>query len=184
MNAVEILYEEHDHILTMLNILEKIVDQAENTGHLDPSHIGKVVIFLKGYADGCHHGKEEDMLFPALVDAGIPRENGPVEVMLHEHTVGREFIAGMSQSLEGYKAGTPSMLEGIMANARNYIDLLRNHIAKENRILFPMAERVLDGDELGHLTLRFEMFMEQPGVCTSPDYLGILQELQSAYSAV
>ena len=76
------------------------------------------------------------------------------------------------------------MLEGIKANARNYIDLLRNHIAKENRILFPMAGRVLDGNELGHLTLRFETFMEQPGVCTSHDYLGILQELQSVYSVV
>ncbi len=184
MNAVEILYEEHDHILAMLNILEKIVDQAENTGHLDPAHFEKAVIFLKGYADGCHHGKEEDMLFPALVDAGVPRENGPVGVMLHEHKVGREFIAGMSQSLEGFKSGVHSMLNGITENSRNYIDLLRNHIGKENRILFPMAERVLEGEVLSQLNLRFETFRVQSGVCTSQDYLGILKELQLVYSAV
>ncbi len=184
MNAVEILYEEHDYILTMLTIMEKIIDQAKNTGHLDPSHFEKVVIFLKGYADRCHHGKEEDLLFPALVEARIPSENGPVGAMLHEHAVGRELIAGMSQSLQKYEAGDHSMLEGVIGNAGKYIELLRNHIGKENRILFPMAERVLKAEVLSHLTLRFETFSDQSGVCTSQDYLGILKELHSVYAAI
>ena len=55
--------------------------------------------FLKEFADKCHHGKEEGLLFPAMVAAGIPDKGGPIGVMLAEHTQGRQFIRDMEESL-------------------------------------------------------------------------------------
>lgn len=44
--------------------------------------------FLKEFADRCHHGREEGILFPALVNAGIPEQSGPIGVMLAEYVEG------------------------------------------------------------------------------------------------
>ena len=73
MNATDQLRAEHEGILTMLQILERISEQMNSGKQADTAHLGKIVEFLQVFADKCHHGKEEDILFPALEKVGIPR---------------------------------------------------------------------------------------------------------------
>ncbi|HET7840958.1 MAG TPA: hemerythrin domain-containing protein, partial [Terriglobia bacterium] len=104
----------------------------------------------------CHHTKEEELLFPALVRKGIPHPGGPVGVMLHEHEEGRALIREMAKAGEALQSGDSEAGSRWAKAARQYGPLLRDHIFKENNILFVMAERVLTPEELEHLAVEFD----------------------------
>ena len=94
--------------------------------------------------------KEEDILFKELENKGVQNEGGPIGAMLLEHKQGREYIALMNQSLDSQD------LANFKNTAIKYRDLLRNHIAKENNILFMMADRLLDNKKQDDLFAKFE----------------------------
>ena len=143
MRATELLMEEHRAIETMLRILEGVCQRLQAGETVDAEHLERILEFIRVFADQCHHGKEEDLLFPAMEMAGIPREGGPIGVMLIEHTQGREYVKGMSNAVSRYQAGESKAASDFIANARGYIALLRQHISKEDNILYPLAERLM-----------------------------------------
>jgi hemerythrin-like domain-containing protein len=149
MLATDELKAEHRGIETMLRVLGRLADIAESGRDLDTGDAAGVIEFLRIFADKCHHGKEEDLLFPALEAAGIPRQGGPLEVMLNEHVIGRGFIRGMSQALAGED------MDGFAQSARGYIELLSNHIRKENEVLFKMADQALSAQKQEELLKAF-----------------------------
>ena len=73
----------------MLKILDKVCARLESKEKVDPEHLEPIVEFFRVFADKCHHGKEEDLLFPEMEKAGVPKEMGPIGVMLAEHQQGR-----------------------------------------------------------------------------------------------
>jgi hemerythrin-like domain-containing protein len=83
--------------------------------------------FFQIFADKCHHGKEENSLFPLLEVRGVPREGGPIEVMLYEHQLGRSYVKAMRESLEVFDKILDAKTKFI-SNSLNYVALLRNHI--------------------------------------------------------
>jgi len=108
------------------------------------------------FVDKCHHGKEEEHLFPALERAGIPREGGPIGVMLFEHDQGRRTAALLTKAFAGYRSNEKNAGERIAKSTGEYCALLRNHIEKENNVLFRMAEGRISGTEDAQLVAAFE----------------------------
>jgi len=100
------------------------------------------IAFVREFADGVHHKKEEGILFPRMATAGVPNEGGPIGVMLHEHDEGRGHIRAMDAALAKAAEGDPQACQTLIRETRGYVALLRAHIMKENTILFPMADRV------------------------------------------
>ena len=100
---------------------------------------------MKNFADGCHHKKEEGVLFVALVENGMSKEAGPVAVMLAEHEEGRRLTCAMREGAERVQAGDQTAISQVVQNALGYATLLRQHIQKEDRILFPMARSGYSG---------------------------------------
>jgi hemerythrin-like domain-containing protein len=149
--AIDDLRHEHEAILVALRILDSMSARIDTGGTVDTGDIAGFIGFLREFADKCHHGKEEGILFPALTRAGIPEQGGPVGVMLSEHVQGRKLI----QDMEGAIARSPDYAKFADA-ARAYSDLLRAHISKENDVLFPMAERMLAADRLADIYDAFE----------------------------
>jgi len=146
MEAIQNLMAEHRVILRAIDALELFVQQAGRGVDDGREELGRFVTFVRGYADALHHGKEEEVLFVAMIDAGFSREQGPVAVMLHEHDVGREHVsilAGLAASVVPWTREDLQILQGA---ARAYAELLRAHIQKEDRILYPMAEQRLPPD--------------------------------------
>ena len=137
------LKDEHQLILRMLTLLERNARLTEEGSFKDYRFYLDGVDFIRNYADRFHHAKEEDVLFEALVANGMPRENSPVAAMLMEHDLGRAFVKGMEEAATRALNGEAGQEEAIVANARGYLELLREHIAKEDQILYPLAERVL-----------------------------------------
>lgn len=156
-HASDILKHEHEAILLSLSMLEEICRRLEQGESIPVSDITGIINFLKLFADQCHHGKEEGILFPALEEAGIPRLNGPVGVMLDEHDSGRIFIRNMDSSI----TDTGIEKEKFIRSATDYISLLRAHIAKENNVLFPMGDMRLRPEKQAELIELFKKFEEE-----------------------
>lgn len=137
------LMDEHQLILRMLALLEKNALLTEQGTFKEYRFYLDGVDFIRNYADRFHHAKEEDILFEALIENGMPRANSPVAAMLMEHDLGRNFVKGMEEAAQRALNGEPDQDEAIVSNARGYLELLREHISKEDQILYPLAERVL-----------------------------------------
>jgi hemerythrin-like domain-containing protein len=182
MIPTEELKQEHQGILLMLRILEKVAAKIESGEKIDLDHLERIVDFFRVFADKCHHGKEEDLLFPAMEKCGIPKDRGPIGVMLMEHQEGRGYIRGMADALARYKKGDPSALEGFAKEARRYGNLLTQHINKEDQVLFPMGERVLPKDVQAKLAEGFEKIeVERMGVGTHEELHRLLDKLEKIY---
>ena len=156
MQATQVLRDEHEGILAMLAVVESAAYRLRDGNSVSPELFTDAVGFFRNFADGCHHGKEELELFPKLAERGIPNEGGPIGVMLTEHDQGRALIRGMSEAAESYAKGDQSAVPALVKNALGYVKLLREHIDKENGVLFAMADQVLSEDEQNKLYDAFE----------------------------
>jgi hemerythrin-like domain-containing protein len=182
MKATQQLKDEHEGIKVILRIMEKIADDLKNGKELNNDHYEKIIEFIKGFADKCHHGKEEDILFPAMIRHGIPSEGGPIAVMLNEHQSGREHIRELSKAFAAFKAGNRTAANEIIARSMDYVFLLLNHIHKENNILFMMADKVLNEAEQAEIFEAFEKLeIEKIGIGKHEEYHHLLKELKTIY---
>jgi len=178
--ASEDLMKEHEGILFGLKILEQMFKSVEERCNADTRDLAEMLNFLSLFADKCHHGKEEGLMFPAMERVGVPNERGPIGQMLLEHNEGRKYIAEMKASLN----------DGLLqANrftiaARGYIKLMRAHIEKENTVLFPLGDQKLPLTVQEQLLQQFEEFEEEVmGQGTHERLHKLLEEFAAKYLA-
>ena len=135
----EMLSNEHNIILKVVDALEHEIGEIRNKD-IDTTFFKKVIDFIRNYADKFHHAKEEDILFKEF--SKCAEEGGvhcnPVEQMLFEHDVGRKYVKMMEAGLNDRNKS--KLIEG----ANGYIELIREHIFKEDNILYPMADEALN----------------------------------------
>jgi hemerythrin-like domain-containing protein len=182
MKPTEVLVTEHKAVLVALQILEKVgISLAAGTVNA-PEHLDQLIDFFRGFVDKCHHGKEEDVLFPELEKRGIPREGGPIGVMLAEHDIGRQHVREMASGLARLQQGDGDAVRGIRENVSGYRDMLRGHIDKEDNILYPIADRLLSGTEAAKMIERFEEIeRDRVGVGKHEAYHDMLHRLKETY---
>ncbi len=176
--ATKNLENDHVNILRLIDVMEKmLLVKSKNTEHFE-----KTVSLIKSYADGLHHAKEENLLFPLMVKRGFSLEQGPTAVMLHDHAEGRDYVKGMTEGISGYKKGDEAALAKIFENMQGYIILLRNHIAKENNVLFRMADNAFSENDQQELLKEFAK-VENEGVCGGllNDCITAIAKLESEY---
>ncbi len=150
------LRKEHEGILLGLDILEQMIKTTDGRLKADFEEINDMLGFLKLFADKCHHGKEENLLFPVMEEAGIPNRNGPIGELLLEHEEGRRYISQMTDAVSG------TFNEQAFASAAaEYILLLRSHIQKENNDLFNLSDEKIPQEKQTELLEAFEKFEEE-----------------------
>jgi hemerythrin-like domain-containing protein len=180
--TIDVLMNEHRLIEQVLGSLETFGLEIE--GGLVPgrAQLADYGAFFRGFADACHHGKEEDILFQRMIERGFSRESGPVAVMLHEHTVGRGHVSALRQVGEGSGPLAAVETQLVLENAGAFIPLLRAHIQKEDRILYPMALRLLTGPELDAMETAFGVFESAMRADGSYDrFYGLADRLAAAF---
>ena len=175
--AIDDLMHEHEAILFALKILGAFEQRLHAGVATEREDIAAFLGFLKEFADKCHHGKEEGILFPAMVAAGVPEQNGPVGALLDEHAQGREWIRTMEASLQ------PALDAAAFTRAAAaYSALLQAHIRKENEMLFPMAEKLLSPEQLDALFEAFEAHEENViGAGRHEELHAMLKDLKAKY---
>jgi hemerythrin-like domain-containing protein len=150
-----VLRSEHATILRVVAVLERLVGRSRAGGGFEHEALSRCVEFFRLFADACHHAKEEDLLFPVLEQRGIPREGGPIGVMLYEHQQARQLTRQMGEALAAHTSGDSGAIERFHEIADGYIELLRGHIFKEDNILFPMGDRVMSTSDQSAMCGRF-----------------------------
>jgi hemerythrin-like domain-containing protein len=150
-DAMKHLMKEHESILRVVGNAEKACLELEGGGGLDKEFFEKLIDFVRNYADKFHHAKEEDILFVELGKPGVEMHCDPVKQMLVEHDEGRAFIRALEEGVGDED------VKKVISNARGYFDLIRNHIAKEDEVLYVMADDVLSKDVLDKM---YDEFVE------------------------
>lgn len=163
MNPLHQLMDDHELILQVLDKMEMAVQKIKSGDEVNLEHWEYFTSFFRDFADGIHHHKEEQLLFPVLVKAGIPMEGGPIGCMLNEHNLGRDCVRRIQLSLDQYKKGQSLATKDMFEAAEEYLPLLRQHIAKENQVLFMMAEKLLSISEKSRMKTEFESFLSEEG---------------------
>ena len=173
----QLLSAEHRVIERVLSVVEKLI-AAPTEGSLEVWK--KALDFIRFFADKCHHLKEEKVLFPAMEEHGIPREGGPIGMMLLEHEEGRVYVKSMLAAVERLDAKENDAQESLVNSAKAYLRLLKEHIQKEDEILFRMADDVIPKAMQTQLLKAFEEHeAEEMGTGVHEKYLRIAEELEA-----
>ncbi|HWQ27510.1 MAG TPA: hemerythrin domain-containing protein [Dehalococcoidia bacterium] len=175
MTSTDALRRDHEVIERALRVMERAALRLEAGQTLSPEVLSSAVDFVRNFADGCHHAKEELALFPRLVERGLMRDGGPIGVMLHEHDLGRAYIRRLEDALDRDDR------EATVDALQSYTALLRNHILKENEVLFPMADRLLSDTDQRELLAAFERIeRDRIGATVLERYGALLSHIERA----
>lgn len=149
ITAINILIQEHHVIISMLTCLERLIEQAELTKKLDEEYANHMITFFREFADACHHGKEEDVLF--LFSDEKTGGTGPVVILKEEHAEGRIYVKGLIHNVSQAAAGNQEAIALFGQNGRDMIDMLRRHIKREDEVVFPMIEELSNSGDAQRL---------------------------------
>lgn len=160
-DITSVMVKEHQLILRMITLVEKNVTLMEQGRFRNWQFFIDAVDFIRNYADRFHHAKEEDVLFVELIKNGMPEKQSPIEAMHIEHDQGRAFVRALEEAAEKACDGVAGQIPIIVENARGYIALLREHIDKEDNILYPLAERILPETVRDRMTQSYQRAEQQ-----------------------
>lgn len=156
MKPSEVLVHEHEIICMVLDAAEREARKIATSGAVPVEKVRSIMSFVREFADGSHHAKEEQHLFVQMQKCGMPAEHGPIAVMNHEHDLGRAYMRALGDALGLVEKGDASAAGAVVENILGYVNLLRSHIYKENNILFPMADNMFSPDDQAELSGAFE----------------------------
>jgi hemerythrin-like domain-containing protein len=159
MKAIELLMDEHRTIERVLEAMEQWVDCVQRSpGSAEQSRLAEIISFLREFVDDRHHAKEEQILFATMVEQGFPREHGPIAVMQHEHELGRSLVQALAELAQRPGRWEEEDRRQVARTARAFASLLREHIQKEDRVLYPMAEQRLPAPAKSRVDALVERF--------------------------
>jgi hemerythrin-like domain-containing protein len=155
LDPTDELRNDHRIIERVLQVLRVLIERARDGQGFESESFGRAVEFFRLFADACHHAKEEDLLFPVLEARGIPRQGGPIGVMLEEHRQARRLTEAMATALTDLASDEQGAKERFLSAAGDYQALLAHHIFKEDNVLFRIGDQVLSESDQKSLSLEF-----------------------------
>ncbi len=173
----ELLMDDHAMIERVFDAVRGALDAPSGA---TAKIVGKARAFLVEYADGCHNHKEEQHLFPLIEARGIPRQGGPLAVMLQEHEQSRQLLARLAPMMEAVADGDKSHLDEFKRVFTEYATLMKSHYWKENDILYPMARRVMSEEDADSVIAGIEQVEALLGPDTRAKYAQLAQQIESS----
>jgi hypothetical protein len=145
-----------------------------------PGLVTKLFDYVRNYVDRCHNQKEEQHLFPRVEQRGVPRQSGPLSIMLAEHEAARGLLARLEPLVEAYAAGDATRLGALRSTFGEYIALCKDHYWKENDVLFPLAARVMSEADAAAIVAGIGQVESALGPDTRARYYRLAEELIQA----
>ncbi|MFP3982181.1 MAG: hemerythrin domain-containing protein [Desulfurivibrionaceae bacterium] len=184
MGPIEELKNEHRAVETMLKVIEVVAARYARGRGINTRDFNAILEFLIVFLDRCHHGKEEDFLFPALESAGVTRAQSPIGDLLQEHEQARHLVEELRDAAGNFISGYKTAANRIENAGIAYVTLLNRHIEKEENDLFPMAADMLGPDKQAELSAAFEQIEEEligPG--KHEEFHQLLHRLEQTYTS-
>jgi DUF438 domain-containing protein len=170
----DLLLRDHE---TSEKVFEAGAKAFAASGGPDRRVVSQLLAYFTEYVDGCHNKKEENHLFPLIEQRGIPRDGGPLAVMLQEHQQSRDLLARLVLLAEDFVAGRTEDPGDLHAVYTEYTELLKNHFWKENDILYPMARRVMSDNDGAIVVKGIEAAEAALGEGTRDRYYSLAQQI-------
>jgi hemerythrin-like domain-containing protein len=177
MSAIETLEQEHRLISRVVKLLPIMAEKVD-AGVVNQEHLSELAEFFSAFTDGCHHAKEEDLLFPMLQQRGVSSRGCPVGTLKLEHQQGRNIVKALSCAVEKYKGGDAKAAKTISAILRDATQLYTDHIWREDYLLFPMSEKVLLDSDRETLVKDFDDVQTRFGSAFQERYESLVDRLE------
>ncbi|MDD5409239.1 MAG: hemerythrin domain-containing protein [Candidatus Omnitrophica bacterium] len=159
MLPIGLLMIEHRLIERLINLMDPRAVETGKEGKIDSGFLDFAIDFLKTYADKCHHGKEEDILFRTLEQKSLSVEHKEmIKDLLHDHLRSRKMVDALAESKNKYLRGDKSALNDITGYIQNLVQLYRRHIKKEDKDFFLPMMGYLDKQEQSRMLKDFQDF--------------------------
>ena len=170
LSAFEVLMEEHAIILRAISVLNQSTVKLKSKAELPSGFFDTFLDVIQKFADKCHHGKEEVVLFP-LIKQRSCSQSEIIPELLEDHQRGRDFIAGFREAIASHN------YDAMVENADAYSQLLTLHIKRENEV-FPLWFRGLGDKDKEDLFERFEEIEEKViGIGKHEEYIRKIEDL-------
>lgn len=182
--ATESLRKDHDLIEKVVQAMYTTLNLLKSGKKIPESILMPTLDFTTNFTDVCHHGKEEESFFPALEQTGMPRDMGPIAMMLMEHEMTRQIAQKMGVSAKQYlETGSA---DALIADISQYIEHMAAHLWKENNRLFMMAEMRLQGmdEKMNSALYEVEQKKLQQLGKTRAHYEALVQNLQQEVAKI
>ena len=173
----DLLMDDHSQTEKVIEAIGRILNGPTAPS---PDVVRGLIDYFTGYADATHNKKEEEHLFPLIESRGIPRDGGPLAVMLAEHEQSRDLLAEVKAAGEAFLAGDPEALSGLRDVFGQYASLLKDHYWKENDILYPMATRVMGPKDEESVMAGIAAIEARHGADTHQRYKALAERLMDA----
>ncbi len=171
--ALEVLYNEHAIIKSVIRYREQITALAKNNPVKCKDIIIGLIDFFRNYADKFHHYKEEKLLFPLMCEKNEMLKDSIIEEMLDNHQDFRKLVKLIESAVEMGNCEESSIL------LLKYTEMLLDHIAVEDDELFQMAETLFDDNELDKMYYDFQDIDRELGLDVKRDFEKMNEKLES-----
>ena len=139
---------EHRLIEKMLAVIQKEIGRGEKQNKINPEFIDLAVDFIRMYADRCHHGKEEDILFRDLKQKPLSTEEKQImDELIEDHQLGRKTVADLVEAKGRYMKGDQEALPLMLDRMRFLVDFYPRHIEKEDKHFFMPIMKYFNKEE-------------------------------------
>jgi hemerythrin-like domain-containing protein len=154
MPSIALLMKEHRVIERMIKLADAQLERLKQGKTPDLNFIDSAVDFMKTYADRCHHGKEEDILFKRLAQKPLLEEHGKImQELIQEHFFGRKNTIALVEARMRYAEG--DALDGIIENLEKLVKFYPLHIEKEDKRFFIPCMEYFDQNEKAEILKEF-----------------------------
>ncbi len=176
----EFLIAEHELIERSMAVLKSCLEDLDRAAR-HPARLMRALDFLLEFGDKLHNQKEEQHLFPRMEERGIPRDAGPIGVMLMEHAAERDLLRQLLAEAPKLAATPPAQRESFRVRALEYLRIRAEHIWKENDILYKMALQVLSPQDQAELLAAFrKLDLETYGEKAREHFAAMVAEQEAA----
>ncbi len=173
----KILVAEHEMIERAMDVLKKELKKVTK-GTFDGLILKRALDFLKEFGDSIHNMKEEEYLFPLMIERGIPQD-GPIRVMLSEHDSERHLLQEMSNETDKLSTANAETKSDFKRKGLEYLTIRAEHIWKENDVLYKMANQALTDQDAEKLVQDFmRIDKEHYGDNATDKYEAMLEEVE------
>ena len=163
------LVDEHTLIKRVIALIPDLIGNLDLKSVSGRLAVTDTVDFIRNYADAFHHAKEEEILFKYFDES-----NEVIQVMLTDHTTGRNHVKSVLEGVENRDK------ERVSEHLTGYMELLTEHIKKENEILYPWMDRELTDKQIGELHQQFEKADMDSGEEVPLKYTAFVDNLENS----
>ena len=177
-----LLVGEHEMIERAMDVLRKELEKLPDTTY-NAFTMQRAIDFLLEFGDRIHNTKEEKVLFPLMVERGIP-EDGPIRVMLLEHESERKILQQMLAEVTDLEKAAEETKAGFKQKGIEYLEIRANHIWKENDVLYQLGRQVLTEEDNRFLVDGFgRVDTSTYGETAAQHYSQMLEEVEQGSKA-